>query len=129
MPSISIASGVLLILIGIFGYGYGMMKDGNASLTALFPVIFGLLLVIFGFLAKSKENLRKHLMHGAVIVGLLGLLGTLSSVLQLPALFAGTAERPAAVLARFAMAVVCLVFVILCVKSFVDARRSRTSDV
>jgi fluoride ion exporter CrcB/FEX len=129
MPSTAIASGVFLILIGIVGYAYGLMKDGNASLTALFPALFGLLLIIFGFLAKSKENLRKHLMHGAVLVGLLGFFGTVSSVVRLPALFAGTAERPAAVIAQFATALVCLVFVILCVKSFVDARRTRTGAI
>jgi len=129
MPSTAIVSGILLILIGIIGYAYGMMKDGNASFTALFPAVFGLLLIIFGILAKSKENLRKHLMHGAVLVGLLGFLGTVSSVVQLPALLAGTAERPAAVIARFAMALVCLVFVILCVKSFIDARKNRANEV
>lgn len=124
MPSTSIISGVLLILIGIVGYLLGM-NDGRASPTALIPAAFGLLLVIFGFLAKSKENLRKHLMHAAVLIGLLGFFATASSILKIPAVLSGTAERPMAVVAQFAMAVVCLVFVILCVNSFVSARRNR----
>ncbi len=71
MPTTSIVSGVLLILIGIAGYVFSI-ADGNTSLTALIPAAFGLLLVVFGALAKSNESLRKHLMHAAVLVGLLG---------------------------------------------------------
>lgn len=124
MPSTSIISGVLLILIGIIGYVLGM-NDGQASPTALIPAAFGLLLVILGFLAKSKENLRKHLMHAAVLVGLLGFLGTASSVLKIPALLSGTSERPLAVASQFATALVCFVFVLMCVNSFIAARRNR----
>ncbi len=85
---------------------------------------FGFIAGDSGLAGKSKENLRKHLMHGAVLVGLLGFLATVSSLLKLPALFNGTAERPLAVVSQFLTAIICLVFVILCVKSFIDARRS-----
>jgi fluoride ion exporter CrcB/FEX len=126
MPSTSIIFGILLILIGLIGYVYGTM-NGNASLTALIPAAFGLILVILGFIGKSKENLRKHVMHGAVLIGLLGFLATISSFFKIPALLSGTAERPSAVVAQAAMALICLVFIILCVKSFIDARRNRIS--
>ena len=125
MPSTAIFCGVLLILIGISGSGYAT-ANGSASLTALIPAILGLILAVLGFLAKGRESLRKHLMHVAVVAGLLGFLATVSSFLKIPALLAGTAERPAAVAAQFATALVCLVFVVLCVKSFVDARRNLT---
>lgn len=126
MPSTSILCGVLLILIGVVGYLYGM-SGGGASVTALIPALFGIILVALGAAARAKENLRKHLMHGAVIIGLLGFLGTASSFLKIPGLLDGTAERPAAVVARLATAIVSLVFVVLCVKSFVDARRNRVA--
>lgn len=128
MPSTAIFFGLLLILLGAGGYIYGTM-NGNASLTALIPAIFGLLMMVFGALARSMENLRKHLMHGAVLVGLLGFLATVSSFLKIPALLAGTAERPAAVVTQLAMALICLAFVVLCVKSFVDARRNRITEL
>ena len=128
MPSTSIFFGFLLILLGAGGYVYGM-ANGNASPTALIPAVFGVLLIIFGVLARSKENLRKHLMHGAVLVGLLGFLATVGSFLKIPALLAGTAERPAAVITQLTMAVICLAFVILCVKSFIDARRNRITEL
>jgi hypothetical protein len=67
-------------------------------------------------------------MHGAVVVGLLGFLATVTSFFKIPALLAGTAERPAAVVSQLAMSVICLVFVILCVNSFISARRNRIAE-
>ncbi len=120
MPSTSIISGILLILIGIIGYVFSIF-DGNTSLTALIPAAFGLLLVILGFLAKSKENLRKHLMHAAVLVGLLGfLIPTARLVSQMSSI-----KVSLAVLSQAAMALICLFFVILSIQSFVNARRNR----
>lgn len=124
MPSITIACGVILILIGVIGYVYGMM-NGNASFTALIPSLFGLILAALGAVARAKEHLRKHLMHAAVTIGLIGFIATTSSLFKIPALLNGTAERPAAVIAQLATALVCLIFVLLCVKSFADARRNK----
>ncbi len=129
MPSTAITFGILLILLGLGGFGYAVATlppDSSVTkvMTALIPAVLGLILAILGFLAKSKENLRKHLMHGAVLVGLLGFLATVSSVMKLSALFNGTADRPLAVVSQFITAILCLVFVLLCVKSFIDARRS-----
>jgi hypothetical protein len=129
MPSTAITFGILLILLGLGGFGYAFATLPPATpvariLTALIPAVLGLLLVVLGVLSKQKEHLRKHLMHGAVLIGLLGFLGTISSVFKLPALFDGTSDRPLAVAVQFITTIICLVFVILCVKSFIDARRS-----
>lgn len=124
MPSTAIVSGVLLILIGIIGYVFSIV-DGNTSLTALIPAAFGLLLVILGLLAKSKENLRKHLMHAAVLVGLLGfIIPTVRLISQMSKITVSLA-----VLSQAAMALICLFFVILSIQSFVNARRNRTGDI
>src|SRR5687768_6450471 len=71
MPAYAIWIGRLLVLVGIVGYGYGLYS-GHASLTALIPAAFGIVLMTLGHVAVAKESLRKHLMHAAVIVGLLG---------------------------------------------------------
>ena len=69
------------------------------------------------------------LIHVAVLVGLLGTLGGLGMGLpKLGALIAGTAERPLPAGMKIAMGVVCLVFLELCVKSFIDARRACKSE-
>ncbi|HLM01949.1 MAG TPA: hypothetical protein VK400_12915 [Pyrinomonadaceae bacterium] len=122
MPSTAIVCGVLLILIGIIGYVYGLM-GGAGSRTALIPAGVGLVLAILGYLAKSKENMRMHLMHAAVIVGLLGFLASLVDFIRT----GFRLEASAPVISKIAMALVCLIFVILCVKSFIDARRSRVA--
>jgi len=102
------------------GYAFSIF-DGNTSLTALIPAAFGLLLVILGFLAKSRENLRKHLMHVAVLVGLLGfMIPTARLVSQ-----GSNIKVSLAVLSQAAMALVCLFFVILSIQSFINARRNR----
>ena len=108
------------MLLGIGGY----QGSGHASVTALIPAAFGVPLVLLGLLARS-ERYRMHAMHGAVLLGLLGVLGTLRGVFRLPSAFAGTLERPFAVYAQSAMAVLCAAFVALCVRSFIAARRAR----
>lgn len=123
MPSTSIISGILLILIGIAGYVFSIF-DGNTSLTALIPAAFGLLLLIFGIVARSKENLRKHLMHAAVVVGLIGFLIPTIRIASKISDF----KVSLAVLSQAAMAVVCLFFVILSIQSFVNARRTRIDE-
>lgn len=120
MPSTSMVSGVLLILIGIIGYVFSIF-DGNTSLTALIPAAFGLLLVILGAAAKARENLRMHLMHVAVLIGLLGFLIPAWRILST----IGSVKVSLALFSQVAMSLICLVFVVLCVKSFIDARRSR----
>ncbi len=120
MPSTSITFGGLLILIGIIGYAYGM-RDGSASLTAFIPSVFGIILVALGAAARSSENMRKHLMHAAVIVALLGFIIPLARLLPK----FSELVLSAAVLAQITMSLVCLVFVILSVRSFIDARRNR----
>lgn len=122
MPFTSILCGVLLILVGVVGYAYGM-STGHASPTALIPAAFGIVLALLGVISRAKDDLRKHLMHGAAAVALIGFILTAGRlVMNLSDL-----TLSAAVLSQLAMALICLVFVVLAVKSFADARRSRVA--
>jgi len=120
MPTTSITSGVLLILVGIAGYAFSLI-DGNKSWTALIPAAFGVLLVALGAAARSNEGLRKHLMHAAVLIGLVGFL---IPAWRLVSRF-NDLTVSLAVLSQAAMALICLFFGILCVQSFITARRNR----
>lgn len=120
MPGTSILYGRLLILIGIIGYGYGIYA-GSASITALIPAFFGLVLMVLGHVANAKEGLRKHLMHAAVAVALLGFIAVAARLG--PRL--GSIELGAAVISQLLMAALCLAFVLQGVKSFADARRTK----
>jgi len=121
LANTTIGFGVVLILLGLGGYaGSGMLHP-----TALIPAAFGLLLVVFGVLARDDKR-RKMAMHIAVVVGLLGFLGTVSGLASLPAVLSGgPVDRPMAVVAKSIMAVLMAVYVALCVRSFINARRSR----
>jgi hypothetical protein len=121
MPTTAIFCGVILVVLGIVGYISGAMSD-RASITALIPAFFGIVLAALGLAARAKENLRKHLMHAAVIVALLGFIATagrlLSRVSELTA--------SPAVISQAVMAAICLIFVVLAIRSFAAARRDRT---
>jgi len=66
-------------------------------------------------------------MHGAAVLMLLGFAGTVGGLIKFFKMLGGAeTARPAAVTVQAIMAVLCLVFIILAVKSFIDARRSRT---
>lgn len=122
MPTLAIVFGILLGLLGAGGY----VATGAKSLTALIPAAFGLLLFFSGIAAKVAPGARKHVMHVAALVGLLGTLGGLGRGLpKIGEAISGTAAHPIAIYLQVAMGVLCLIFVILCVKSFIDARKAK----
>ena len=121
MPSVTIALGVALIVLGLAGY----FLTGAVSVTALIPAAFGLVLAICGAIARDAGK-RKHAMHAAVVVALLGFLGSARGLLQIGALLNGTAARPAAVISQTIMAVLTLGYIVMAVRSFVQARANRT---
>jgi hypothetical protein len=126
MPNITIGFGAVLCAIGLFGY-FGSASE-NPSPTALIPLGFGVVLVICGLIARSP-GARKHAMHAAAGVSLIGFiaaaargipkLGMLVSDIPL------SEKRPVRLI--MLMAIVCLAHVIVCIGSFVAARRNRTA--
>jgi hypothetical protein len=124
MPALTLAIGAALIVLGVASYGL----TGGASPTALIPAAFGLLLVVAGVLARN-ERMRMHAMHGAVLIALLGFLGSVRGVMGLGTVLDGTAARPAAIVAQTIMAVLTMIYVVLAVRSFIAARRARRAGV
>jgi len=125
MPTLAIVFGIILDALGFGAY----VATGSHSPTALIPAFFGTIIFLCGLLSVFIPKIRMHLMHVAALVGLLGTLGGLGMGLpKLGSLIAGTAERPLAAGMQIAMGVLCLDFLVLCVKSFIDARRARKSE-
>lgn len=119
MSTVAIIFAALFIALGLFGFVSYQAK------TALIPAYIGAVLLICGIMAV-KDEWRMHAMHGAVLVGIIGFLGSVQGLLKLPKLIAGeTLERPHAVALQSIMAVLCLIFIGLCVKSFIDVRIAR----
>ena len=117
MPTTTRYFGLILIVLGIGSY----WLTGRTSLTAMIPAIFGAVLVICALVARN-ESARKHAMHAAVAVGLLGSLAALGR--GVPAALNGDAMRPA-VLSQLIMGVLLLLYVALGVQSFIAARKAR----
>ena len=121
------SSTTLVFAFAYLALGIGaFVLTGSTHKTALIPCIFGILFLVFGLLAR-KDNLRKHVMHAAVLIALLAFLGTARSLSHLPELFNGTAEKPAAIIAQALNAAISLAFIFLAVRSFIQARRARNS--
>jgi hypothetical protein len=117
MAKLTIVIGVLLIAVGAVGF----FGTGSMFPMSLIPAYFGAALVIFGALALT-ENAKKRMlwMHIAVTVGLIGLIGGGIRFFQ-----SLHGPMPAETEATGAMALLCLIFVVLCIRSFIAARRSR----
>jgi hypothetical protein len=121
MPIVSIVFGVALIALGAWSY---LASEGRSA-TALIPVVAGALLAFLGLLAMV-ERFLKHAMHAAAMIGLLGLIAAGGRFVM--TLVQGTADfsKPATI-GTGGMTLLCLVFVGLCINSFIQARRRRAA--
>jgi hypothetical protein len=121
VPYITIVLGVILTLMGLWGY-FGL---GSGSITALIPAFFGVPFILLGVVAL-KESLLKHAMHAAAALAVLGLLGTIRGVFSFFKMMGGEeVARPDAVRVQAIMALLCAIFIALAVNSFIQARRNR----
>ena len=118
MSTLSIIFGLLLNLVGLVGF----FGTGATHYTALIPCALGLLLIISGIVARC-EKCHMHAMHVAVLVSLIGFIATASSLGKVSLVLANTAgPRLPSFIAKEATAVLCGLFFILCIRSFVKAR-------
>lgn len=123
MAKLTLVLAVLLVALGLVGY----IGTGSLHPTALIPAWFGLALGIFGFLAISpNEGRRKLFMHINVTIALIGFLGSTAEAIRgyVHAHSAGMEPDQIALASKITLAGLLLVYVILCVRSFIAARRS-----
>lgn len=113
MPKLTLVFAVLLIALGV---GAFLWSD---SRTALLPAYPGLVLAILGVLALAFESGRRHLMHIAAVVALLGTLAP-AATLGIRA----TEMSSLALTVNVGMLMLCGALLALMVRSFVAARRS-----
>ena len=123
MAKLTIAVGLILIAIGAAGF----VLTGSAHPTALIPAYIGIVLAVSGILANTENPKRRMLwMHIAVTVSLLLFLGTIPALIDEVRMLRGTIfPHPIAVEEKALMSLLCLAFVLLCVRSFIAARKAR----
>jgi hypothetical protein len=125
MGYLTLALGAFLSLLGLYSY----FSTGMEHLTALIPTGFGVVFLLLGWLSQNPK-LRMHIMHGSAALSLIGLVMTGPSALSATGQYFAGAEvyRPDAAFAKFLMAAACLAYLVVCIQSFVEARREREAQ-
>ena len=134
MAKLTMVFGVLIALVGVTGY------IETRFWHALITIVLGVLLVLLELWANTDDGKRRMLaMHIAVTLGLLGFLGTIPGLIAMFGFLTGTHQQTVneqiqvgmlsvhklAAEVQSATSVLCLIFVLLCVRSFIAARRAR----
>ena len=156
MPSYALTFGILLIGLGLVGYlGAGDSKskdEGNetaksaereaqdkedsadegknkSSATALIPAAFGILLLMCGTLGLQTEW-RKHAMHVAAAIALLGALASLGRMaMKIGPWISGDPDvNSRAMIFLVLMGLLCVAYVGLSIRSFIAARKARDAE-
>jgi hypothetical protein len=117
----------IFIAIGVIAWAITGMEQA----TALIPAYFGILLLLIGVVSRFKESLRPHLMHVAMVLVLLGLLGSIGGLFRLiGSVFTGAElARPVAVYAQSLFALASMGYLYTGIRSFIDARKKRAESV
>jgi len=119
IENISIFYGLFLI---IWGVAVSFVSSSN-SLTSFIPSLFGLPILIFAFLTVKYQEKKKLFMHIVVTFGLLIFIGGLDVLRGI--LKDNFFENFYADLSKLMMLITGLIFTILCVKSFIFARKNK----
>lgn len=123
MAKVTLVFAVLLVALGLAGY----LGTGSLYPTALIPTWIGLALGVFGFLAISPDERRRKLfMHINVTIALLGFIGSTVEAIRgyVHATSAGLQPGQIALASKVTLAGLLFIYVILCIRSFIAARRS-----
>lgn len=117
MEKISLIYGLFLIL---WGAGVSYLSD-SISITSYIPSMFGLPILLFAILTLLFPNKKKLLMHIVVTFGLIIFLGGLDFFRSLGNPF----ENFWADSSKLMMLITGFIFTLLCIKSFIFARKNK----
>ena len=113
MPKTTLIFAFLLIALGVGAFGI------SSSRTALLPAYVGVALGLFAGLALLFEGARKHLMHVAALVALLGALAPAAALA-----IRAAKMSPLALSVNLGMLLLSATLLALMVRSFIAARRA-----
>jgi uncharacterized membrane protein HdeD (DUF308 family) len=106
MPQLTILAGIAMTLLGL---GFFVHTD---YLTALFPTLFGLLLISAGIVSVVKPNLNALSMHVAVITSLV------TTILGLATALFGTWTTTTSLIEQLLMSSIATAHLSACIASF-----------
>ncbi|MEM8737735.1 MAG: hypothetical protein AAGG38_04555 [Planctomycetota bacterium] len=116
LPLWTLALGLALNVVGVVSW----LLSGGDSWTPLIPAYVGGLFILAGALS-FKQQLRKHVIHGALVLALL--LGVFMSYEAINELLDNGSVRK--LFAFQNTAVCCLIYIAVGIKSFLHARKLR----
>jgi hypothetical protein len=107
----NLLNSIILIIVGTWGY-----FDGDAkSMTALIPVMFGVVLLLCNNGVKNQNKVIAHLAVLATFICLVGLFMPLNGAIE--------RENDIAVIRVSTMIASSVIAIIFFIKSFIEARR------
>jgi hypothetical protein len=128
MSRVAILFGILLIILGLIGYFspemLGKLGPKGNSPTALIPAGIGAVLLLCGLIVEFAPGTRKHVMHLAAVVGLLGAAGGFMPIMSNNGDF-----TMAGAVSGLVMVILCGLFLVLCIRSFVLIRIARSEGL
>lgn len=113
MTTVTQIVGAVLVVLGVVAY----VATGFASWTALLPSVLGVVILILGLVAR-RASAHQHAIHAALVVALLSALGSAQPLGGLP-------EGDPAAITSLLTILICAVYIILGVRSFIAARKAR----
>lgn len=84
MTGLTFAVGGILTATGVVAY----FASDASSMTALIPSALGVLILVAAVISRAPKA-RRHAIHAALAIALLGIAGTAMNVMKIGELFAG----------------------------------------
>jgi len=109
----TILFGLLLAAIGLAGYYFADVKQP----MVLIPAVLGIAMFVCGVVA-AQGAMRMLAIHVAALIGLIGFVGPVAMLFE-------DVANTATMLSKGFTSALCLMFVLMYVNSFLEARRAR----
>lgn len=124
MPLKTLIIAALMIAVGIYGYTSQDPNAGKVSMTAAMPAFLGAIFAVLAVVGFSPSR-RKHAMHGVAVLALLGAVGSLYPVVKTLVKGDDLVINSPKTLTSLGSSILCLILLVLCVQSFIAARKAR----
>ena len=116
IPQVTILAGALMVTLGLSFYGF------TDYLTALFPTLFGIILMIAGAVSVARPELNALSMHFAVLASLV------SATLGLTTALFGTWTTTTSLIEQMLMSAIASAHLYACVASYYYGKAKASGD-
>lgn len=116
---LGIILGIVLVVVGVGSY---VLSD-FASITALIPAVFGVLIAILGMVGYLGTDRQRLAAYGIGLLAVLGVLGSTRGIPDIIALLTGEAvESTISAVSQGTIIIICLVLLVAVIQFIRDTR-------